>query len=156
MPQFKHDDSEDLKDYEVLDGSETLEGNPEDDPLDEGVIPPDHWSAGMRYAAKGEEDSESLDELLAEEEPDAVADPESWDENATEQDITRLERDDTADPRSGRLVNEDEDVYDDPDISLSFEDEFVARDVGIDGGAATAEEAAVHVVDDPADPGSGE
>jgi len=32
-------------------------------------------------------------------------------------------------------------------VSLNLEDELVARDEGIDGGAASAEEAAVHVVD---------
>ena len=45
--------------------------------------------------------------------------------------------------RAGRLVAEDEGVRTDAEKDL------VATDVGIDGAAAGAEEAAVHVVDDP-------
>jgi hypothetical protein len=44
--------------------------------------------------------------------------------------------------RSGRLVAPDEGAHNDA------EDELVAEDVGFDGAAASAEEAAVHVVDD--------
>lgn len=44
--------------------------------------------------------------------------------------------------RSGRLVADDQGV--DPDIEATM----FARDVGIDGAAAAAEEAAVHVVPD--------
>jgi hypothetical protein len=155
MPDSGKHESEDLADYEVLDGSDTLDGGPSDDPLDRGIVTPDRWSAGVQYALKGEEESESIDELLAEEEPDVTDDPddESWDENVTGQDVTRLRRDDDADVRAGRLVSTDEDLYDDDDGSGDgdAEDELVARDAGIDGGAASAEEAAVHVIDDPAD-----
>jgi Family of unknown function (DUF5709) len=154
MPDSGKHESEDLADYEVLDGSDTLDGSPSDDPLDRGIVTPDRWSAGVQYALRGEEDSESIDELLAEEEPDVTDDPddESWDENVTGQDVTRLRRDDDADARAGRLVSTDEDLYDDDgDDDGDAEDELVARDAGIDGGAASAEEAAVHVIDDPAD-----
>jgi hypothetical protein len=49
--------------------------------------------------------------------------------------------DDGSDPGSGRLIAEDEEEsYDGPDL--------VAYDSGIDGGGASAEEAAVHVVDE--------
>jgi hypothetical protein len=149
MTDRREHESEDLRDYEVLDGDDTLDGNPGDDPLDRGVATPERYSAGMRYALEGEEDSESLDELLAEEEPDDVADPEEddWDENATEQDVARLRRDDVADPRAGRLVTPDESAYDDGDTAVVLEDELVARDEGIDGGGASAEEAALHVTD---------
>ena len=150
----KHE-SEDLEDYEVLDANDTLDGNPGDDPLDRGVVTPDHWSAGVQYALKGEEDSESLDELLAEEEPDDTVDDdeESWDENETSADVTRLERDDDPDPRAGRLAATEADVYgsDDDDVRAVQDGELLATDTGIDGGAASAEEAAVHVIDDPAD-----
>jgi len=151
MADSRKHESEDLEDYEVLDANDTLDGDPGDDPLDRGIVTPDRWSAGVRYALKGEEDSESLDELLDEEEPDDTVDPDedSWDENATYEDVARLQRDEEADPRSGRLVSPDEDTDDVSDTLVSGEDEEVARDTGIDGGGATAEEAAVHVVDDP-------
>jgi hypothetical protein len=149
MPDSREHESEDLRDYEVLDGSDTLEGRPGDDPLDRGVATPDRWSAGMRYALEGEEDEESLDELLDEEEPDIDddSDDETWDENATGQDVTRYRRDEGADLRAGRLVTEDESDYDDGDSPRVLEDELVARDEGIDGGGASAEEAALHVTD---------
>jgi hypothetical protein len=143
-------ESQDLEDYEVLDGSDTLDGNPGDDPLDAGVAAPGRSTAGMKYALEGEEDSESLDELLAEEEPDETVDEEeSWDENATSADVTRLRRDDDPDARAGRLADEGE--YDDGDEPADSDGELVARDAGIDGGGASAEEAAVHVIEDPED-----
>ena len=45
----------------------------------------------------------------------------------------------------------DEDTDDIGDTLLDWESEEVARDTGIDGGGATAEEAAVHVIGDPDD-----
>jgi len=49
----------------------------------------------------------------------------------------------TADPRAGRLVADDEGAH-----AVGEADDLVAHDAGIDGGAATAEEAAVHIVED--------
>jgi hypothetical protein len=112
MPGNDRHESQDLSDYEVLDASDTLDGNPGDDPLDRGLATPDHWSAGLRYAAEGDEESESLDEQLAEEEPDITASDEDefWDENETGQEASRDKQGEDADPRTGRLVSEDEDV----------------------------------------------
>jgi hypothetical protein len=147
-------ESEDLEDYETRDASETLDGDIGDDPLDTGVIPPQRWSAGMRYGTTAEEEDrgESLDQLLAEEEPDEVDDgvddeiPEAsgddGDEDAGDEYVDGLLLDDGQDPRAGRLVAEDEGTH------VSSEEDLVARDVGVDSGAATAEEAAVHVVED--------
>jgi hypothetical protein len=159
MPDEKRHESADLEDYEVLDASDTLDGAPGDDPLDRGVATPERWSAGMRFGttAAEQEAGESLEQLLAEEEPDVDADPDDarpdlgWDENATDDDIGRFRSNQGSDPRTGRLVAEDRgaDPVDEPDL--------VAHDAGIDGGGASAEEAAVHVVaDDDADLGSGE
>jgi hypothetical protein len=156
MPDFERHESEDLEDYQVLDGTDTLDDNPGDDPLDRGVATPSHWSAGLRYAVKGEEESESLDELLSEEEPDIAIDAGSWDENATEQEIVRYEEDEGTDLRAGRLVTQEERVYDEGDTAVLVEDELVARNTGIDGGAATAEEAAMHIIDGSVIPDSEE
>jgi hypothetical protein len=149
MADRKHE-SQDLEDYEDLDASDTLLGDPGDDPLDRGIVAPDRWSAGTRYALRGEEDSESLDELLDEEEPDDTVDPgdDSWDENAPERDVARYERDDDPDARAGRLVAPAEDADDVAGTLAGTEAGEVARDAGIDGGGASAEEAAVHVTDD--------
>ena len=150
MPDSRKHESQDLEDYTNLDANDTLDGNPGDDPLDQGLATPDRWSAGVRYALEGEEESESLDELLAEEEPDIDddSDEESWDENATRHDVGRFERDEDADPRAGRLAAPEADVYGDPDEDVpGLQDgELLGQDTGIDGGGASAEEAAVHVV----------
>jgi len=132
-----------------------LIGAPGSDPLDGGVVPPERWSAGIRYGTTAEEQSEgeSLDQLLAEEEPDDTLDEledeededdEDFDEDddAGDEDVDGLLLDDGPDPRAGRLVAEDEGAHPDE------EEDLVATDVGIDGGAATAEEAAMHVVEE--------
>ena len=154
-------ESPDPEDEGVLDASDTLEGDPGDDPLDQGIVPPDRWSAGQRYGTTEEEqrEGESLDQLLSEEEPDQdpygddeppeeasrdarFGEDADEDENAGDEDVDGLLLDDGPDPRSGRLVAEDEGSHPDEEPDL------VARDVGIDGAAASAEEAAVHVVED--------
>ena len=161
MPDETRHESEDLEDYQVQDTTDTLFGAPGDDPLDRGVVPPERWSAGVRYGDTAAEQSEgeSLDQLLAEEEPDDTLeltedeleddeeepeDLEDFDDDydAGDEDVDGLLLDDGPDPRAGRLVAEDEGAHPDE------EEDLVARDVGIDGGAATAEEAAVHVVEE--------
>jgi Family of unknown function (DUF5709) len=149
---------EDLEDDGVLDASDTLEGDPGDDPLDPGIIPADRWSAGERYGTTLSEEraGESLDQLLAEEEPepDPYADDGlspsgpsgrasgDADEEWGDEDVDGLLLDDGADPRAGRLVAPDEGAHPDTEADL------IGRDVGIDAGAASAEEAAVHIVYD--------
>jgi hypothetical protein len=153
MPDETRHESEDLEDYQVQDSTDSLIGAPGDDPLDRGVIPPERWSAGVRYGvtAEEQEEGESLDQLLAEEEPDPALnydedneepDDVEDDDDAGDEDVDGLLLDDGPDPRAGRLVAEDEGAHPDE------EEDLVARDVGIDAGGATAEEAAVHVVEE--------
>jgi Family of unknown function (DUF5709) len=163
MPDETRHESQDLEDFEVLDSTDTLDGAPGDDPLDRGVVPPERWSAGIRFGttAEEQEEGESLDQLLAEEEPDDTLDETEAelsddeeeeeeeeeddfddDDDAGEEDTDGLGLDDGPDPRAGRLVAEDEGAHPDE------EEDLVATDVGIDGGGATAEEAAIHVVEE--------
>ena len=152
MPDETRHESADLEDYSVQDPADSLLAEPEVDPLDRGVAPPERWSAAMKFGstADEQEEGESLDQLLAEEEPDDALDldgdddlPED-DEDTDEADeyLDGLLLDDGPDPRAGRLVAEDEGAHPDEEADL------VARDTGIDGGAASAEEAAMHVVED--------
>ena len=153
MPDEGRHESADLEDYSVQEPADSLIGEPGeagDDPLDRGVIPPERWSAGIKFGSTADEQAsgESLDQLLAEEEPDTPFDlddnlPEDDDdEEEADEYLDGLLLDDGPDPRAGRLVAEDEGAHPDSEADL------VARDVGIDGGAASAEEAAVHVVED--------
>jgi hypothetical protein len=154
MPDETRHESADLADFEVKDASDTLMGPPGDDPLDRGVATPERWSAGMRFGttAQEQEEGESLDQHLAEEEPDipdeasdltaggAAGGEDAGEENTGDEDVDGLLLDDGPGPRAGRLVAEDEGAHPPAEADL------VAHDAGIDGGAATAEEAAVHVV----------
>ena len=151
MPDENRHESNDLEDFETEDALDTLDGEPGDDPLDAGIIPPERWSAGMRFGTTDEEEAEgeSLDQMLAEEEPDVVpeADDESLatiagDTDAGDEDVDGLLLDDGPETRAGRLIADDQGA--DPDAGA----DLVAHDAGIDGGASTAEEAAVHLVDD--------
>jgi Family of unknown function (DUF5709) len=134
-----YDPSANLEDDGTLDAADTLDGDPGNDPLDAGIIPPDRWSAGEGFGTTLAEqrEGESLDQLLAEEEPD----PDPYAEDEDEENLSG----DEPDPRSGRLVAQDEGAHPDEEPDL------LARDVGIDGGAAGAEEAAVHVLADNED-----
>jgi hypothetical protein len=108
-----------------------------EDPLDEGYSPPEKWSAAQKYGNTPleEELGETLDQRLAQEVPE----PDPYEAAANETENVGGE---VGDVRAGRLVAEDEGAHED------VEKDMVADDVGIDGAAAGAEEAAVHVVPD--------
>jgi hypothetical protein len=118
---------------EQLDGSDTLVPGPE--LVDTGYSPPERPMA-LR-------DSETLDERLAEELPDFQGPPEDWDGIGDHVGNDGEPMDDqVGGRRSGRLVAPDEGAHSGGNADLA------AWDVGIDGGAASAEEAAMHVVDE--------
>jgi hypothetical protein len=137
---------DDIEDEGVLDASDTLDDDAVEDPLDVGVEPPDRWAGANRFGTTPAEEraGESLDQHLAEEEPDV--DPYA-EEGRDEDDLIR--RGHESEPRAGRLLAEDEGDGEDED------DELWAEDAGVDAGGASAEEAAVHVVDDPDSEGEG-
>jgi len=116
-----------------------------DDVLDEGYSPPERpYGRGFFGSTP-----ESLDQLLAEEEPDPamqIYDPFDKDEqqrsDESERETEFPQRNEVGGERAGRLVAPDRGFGEDVDAGL------LANDVGIDGGAASAEEAAVHVIGD--------
>jgi hypothetical protein len=102
------------------------------DVLDEGYSPPErprsnHWGETAWEESAGE----PMDRRLAEEEPDY------WEQDP-------LDRPDTT--RSGRIVA-DQDA--DPNADGARDNDVYGADAGIDGAGASAEEAAVHWVDEP-------
>ena len=107
------------------------------EPLDEGYSPPEKWSVAEGYGNTPleEELGETLDQRLAQEEPE----PDPYAEAATETEDVGGE---VGGERAGRLVDEDEGLGPDEEKDL------VGDDVGIDGAGASAEEAAVHVIDE--------
>ncbi|MER5767367.1 DUF5709 domain-containing protein [Streptomyces sp. NPDC001985] len=142
------DDNEVPDDEGVLDPEDTLIDRGAD-PYDEGWSPPErplgveHWGTTAREQREGE----SLDRRLAEEQPEEWDGPQDGDGIGDTSDTDGERRDDeVGDRRAGRLVAPDEGAHEDEEKDL------VARDEGISGAAASAEEAAVHVVpDDPGD-----
>lgn len=134
-------DQESYGDYSVDD--EDQPGNIEDlgdedveDELDRGYSPPEKWSAAQGYGNTPweEEHRESIDQRLEQEIPDE--DP------YAEVDDDVLDDGEVGDRRAGRLVDPDGGFGEDTEKDL------VGDDVGIDGAAASAEEAAVHIVEE--------
>ncbi len=120
---------ESVEESNQLQPSDTLDQNGVDDILDEGIVTRERWSPAEKFGNTRAEvrQGETLDQRIAQEEPEA--DPNDWDEED-------LDDREVGDRRSGRLIMSDEEHHDDR----------FARDAGIDGAGATAEEAAMHVI----------
>jgi hypothetical protein len=112
---------------------DTLDDRGVEDVLDEGIVPPQKWSPGQGFGntAAEQRDGETLDQRLAQEEPE----PDPYDDAPDAVDDGQVGAE-----RSGRLVAPDEGAHEDTESNA------LATDVGIDGAGATAEEAAMHVI----------
>lgn len=142
---------------EQLDALDTLDQTEVEDPLDTGFSPPDTARGSRAFGTTAWEQSqeETIDQRILQEEEDpdsaygAPHNESGLDEPAVggdDPDAIAAEDDWLGDGevgrrRAGRLVAPDEGTHDDVD------DELVGSDVGIDGGAASAEEAAIHVIE---------
>ncbi len=132
------DDVDQSSDYETdqLQPEDTLADHELSDVLDRGYSPPDHRPAEHP-------EHETLDERLAEEEPDVFDDGDPAAARRADRDPDFPSDAEVGDRRAGRLIAPDEGVARDVDAQL------LARDAGIDGAGASAEEAAIHVIDSP-------
>ncbi|MER5493609.1 DUF5709 domain-containing protein [Streptomyces sp. LE64] len=139
---YQPDGSEVQDDEGLLDAADTLVRDGVDDPLDRGYSPPDRPHAVDRddLTFTDQLRGETLEQRLAEELPDVrvpegdgVGDTTDTDGEPRDAEVGRV--------RAGRLVAPDEGAHENPVGDL------IASDVGIDGAAASAEEAAVHLVD---------
>lgn len=132
-PEDLPEQSENL---DQLQPEDTLEDRGVDDILDEGISPPESYRGeGFGTTADEALEGESFEDRLAQEVPDE--DPY---EQSGEQVGGEVGRE-----RAGRLVDPDE------GLGSDTESDLVGDDVGIDGAGSSAEEAAVHVVDDDLD-----
>jgi Family of unknown function (DUF5709) len=128
----------------VLEAEDTLEDSRGvRDVLDTGWSPPERpWAVDDWGTTEAEEEAgESLDGRLARELPDRFDDDGDGLGDTSDTDGELID-DEVGDRRAGRLVDADDGGTEDSD------DRLYARDEGIDGAAASAEEAAVHVVRD--------
>jgi hypothetical protein len=105
-----------------LEGGETLEDLDDGDALDAGYVPPDrpYGLDDDGVTGAGMRDGDTLDQRLRREQGEEPTDPD----------------------RAGRIIIAGEGA------ALETPDALDGVDVGVDGGAASAEEAAVHEVDD--------
>jgi hypothetical protein len=140
---FESGDQESYGDYSVDDENQPSNiddlGDPDvEDQLDRGYSPPEKWSAAQGYGNTPYEEAagESLDQRVAQEVPET--DP--YDDARSADEEEQLDDGEVGDERAGRLVDPDQGLGEDTEADL------VGDDVGIDGAAASAEEAAVHVV----------
>jgi hypothetical protein len=143
-------DGESYGDYSVddedqLTAEDTLEDPEGDvaDALDRGYSPREDWSAGQRFGNTPYEEAlgETLDQRVAQEERE----PDPYAEAELHADDEDLDDGEVGAARAGRLVDPDEGTGEDSEKDL------IGTDVGIDGAAASAEEAAVHVIPDDED-----
>ncbi|WP_203567128.1 DUF5709 domain-containing protein [Aestuariimicrobium ganziense] len=125
---------EESEQLDQLQSDDTLIRRGVEDVLDEGWVAPDNYSAAERFGNTAEEQrqGETLEMRLAQEEPEVEASDDYWNAAHEPREVGRQ--------RAGRLVAPGE-GYDGPDD----EDQEVGHDVGFAGGAACAEEAAMHV-----------
>jgi Family of unknown function (DUF5709) len=123
-----YDDDDRSEQLDQLEPERSLDDRGVDDPLDEGYSPPEKPSELMRHG-----EHQTLDERLASEVPE-VGTEDSVDDF--------LDDGEVGDQRAGRLVDPNE------GIGPDNEKDLIGEDVGIDGAAASAEEAAMHIVPD--------
>lgn len=144
LTSYSLDDEDQLQPGDSLVGT----GRADEDALDAGYSPPDSargsYAHGVTAAEQGS--PESIAERLKQEEPHPEWEPEEEREVVGGDDPDSIAAEDdwlgdqeVGDGRAGRLVGPDEGSHDD------VEAQAWGRDVGVDGGAASAEEAAVHV-----------
>ncbi|WP_405641444.1 DUF5709 domain-containing protein [Streptomyces sp. NBC_00019] len=139
---YQPDGSEVRDDAGLLDAEDTLDDDGVGDPLDRGWSPPERpWA--VEHTGVTAAERETLDQRLAEELPetpvpdgDGLGDCDGSDGELLDNEVGAR--------RSGRLVAPDEGAHEDDESGL------IATDVGIDGAAASAEEAAMHIVDEDA------
>ncbi len=143
-----------LDEEDQLQQEDTLDDRGVDDLLDEGYSPPERPRGVDAFGTTLAEQrqGESIEDRLRHEEPDpasAFEDPlaESDKVGGDDPDAIAAEDDYLGDGevgarRSGRLKAPDEGTGEDT------ESDMVADDVGIDGGGSSAEEAAMHIVED--------
>jgi hypothetical protein len=139
-------DESDGNDSGLLEPEDSLDDRGVADALDEGYSPAERpWAVDdFGVTPREEADGEGLDARLARELPDAEAADDDGLGDASDTDGELLD-DQVGSGRAGRLVESDQgDVRDD-------DEELYATDVGVDGAAASAEEAAIHIVSDPSD-----
>lgn len=129
------DESEQLDQHQ---SDDTLVDRGVADVLDEGYTTPEKWSVAEGFGNTPAEmrRGETLEQRIAQEEPEPDPDgDEDWNPDQESRQCGHK--------RAGRLVDANHGYG-----GYDGESEAIGEDVGIDGGAASAEEAAMHIIDE--------
>lgn len=131
---------EDIVDFEVegshaeqldqLQEADSLIDRGVDDVLDEGYTAPERWSPAQGFGNTVAEmrQGESLEQRLRQEQPEVIGDDRPWNPEGEHREVGR--------ERVGRLMA----------VQGSGREDTLGVDVGFAGGAASAEEAAMHII----------
>jgi hypothetical protein len=138
MSDFDEEVPDEAEQLDQLQPEETLLDRGVVDVLDEGYVSAENWSVAQGFGNTAAEmrQGETLEMRVFQELPDSEEPGEPWRPEPGE-------RQQVGGKRAGRLV--------DANGGLAGEDteaQSIGLDVGIDGGAATAEEAAMHIIDE--------
>jgi hypothetical protein len=138
MSDFDEEVPDEAEQLDQLQPEETLLDRGVADVLDEGYVSAENWSAAQGFGNTAAEmrQGETLEVRVTQELPESEEPGEPWRPEPGQ-------RGQVGDKRAGRLVDANGGL-----VGEDSEAQSIARDVGIDGGAATAEEAAMHVIDD--------
>ena len=101
-----------------------------DDVLDEGYIAPERWSPAQGFGNTVAEmrQGESLEQRIRQEQPETRVDDAPWNPGGEQREVGR--------ERAGRLMR----------VQGAGGEDTLGIDVGYSGGAASAEEAAMHII----------
>jgi hypothetical protein len=124
-----------------LQPQDTLDDRGVDDVLDEGISPPEELRGSKAKGVTPAEaaEGETIDDRIRQEEPEV------WEDAEAESDAEVVDGPvggEVGEDRTGRLLAPDEGAHED------VEPDLVAEDEGIDGAGASAEEAAVHTIEE--------
>jgi hypothetical protein len=124
-----------------LQPQDTLDDRGVDDVLDEGISPPEELRGSKAKGVTPAEavEGETIDDRVRQEEPEVWEDVEA---EAEADIVDGPVGGEVGAERSGRLLAPDEGAHED------LEKDLVAEDEGIDGAGASAEEAAVHTIEE--------
>lgn len=126
---------EDSEQLDQLQPGDSLINRGVKDVLDEGYIAPDGWSVGQGYGNTIAEmrQGETIEMRVKQEEPEARESKATWNPHGEPRQV--------GSERAGRLMS----------VQGSGREDTLGVDVGISGGAASAEEAAMHIITDEGD-----
>ncbi len=157
MTESIYDPSDDgIERDDILDLDQSFGDDNVDAMYDTSYSPPDREPQNTKFGTTlaEEQEGESFEQRYAQEVPDpnlasdlTLETKDQDGDEADEVDASTVDQDDLAygevgDERAGRLVDPDEGAHEDREKDL------IGDDVGVDAGAASAEEAAVHIIPD--------